>query len=246
MNQTGGQWVALDYEKIPLEIHASSRTEQFSRQQSCRREPQTVEWIESFADHSLFLDIGANVGCYSLVAAAQNRRGRTGIRVVAMEPAHVNFGSLLANVRHNGFDEQIVAVNVAAAPHSGLGLLHYDGRNGAYPVDEAGSSGHQFNRQIDHQDLPFAPILSQATVGLSIDDFSAVFGIEPNYLKIDVDGLESAILAGAARTLKSPALRSILIELREGSAAEVKDLLDGCGFSCSAHERHGNHLFSRP
>ena len=61
-----------------------------------RKQPATIEWIESFRPDSVFWDVGANVGVYSLYAAL---RGDT--RVVAFEPAAVNFFLLAANCEAN-------------------------------------------------------------------------------------------------------------------------------------------------
>ena len=54
----------------------------------------------------------------------------------------------------------------------------------------------------------------QGTVGAPLDDLWQSWGMDfPNHLKIDVDGLEDKIIAGAARTLQDNRLRSVLIEV---------------------------------
>jgi hypothetical protein len=65
----------------------------------------------------------------------------------------------------------------------------------------------------------------------------------PEFLKIDVDGNELEVLLGGVQTLSNPALRSILVEVREDSDVEraVRDLLaqfsflhTGTGYATSA------------
>lgn len=57
-------------------------------------------------------------------------------------------------------------------------------------------------------------VARQAAIGFSIDDFRATFSLPaPNYLKLDIDGIEDKVLAGGARTLAEPALRGIMIEM---------------------------------
>ena len=51
-----------------------------------RRQPDTIAWIDAFQPNSVFWDVGANVGIYSLYAAL-----RRGTRIVAFEPAAINY-----------------------------------------------------------------------------------------------------------------------------------------------------------
>ena len=69
------------------------------------KQPQTIAWIDSFRPGSVFWDVGANVGVYTLYAA---RRGDT--RVVAFEPAAVNYFVLSANCEINAFDDRVTCL----------------------------------------------------------------------------------------------------------------------------------------
>ena len=71
------------------------------------KQPSTIEWIDRFQPDSVFWDIGANVGVYTLYAA---RRGD--IQVVAFEPAAVNYFVLSANCELNGFDDCVTCLQV--------------------------------------------------------------------------------------------------------------------------------------
>ncbi|MEZ5811361.1 MAG: FkbM family methyltransferase [Rhizobiaceae bacterium] len=70
-----------------------------------------------------FVDIGANVGVYSLHVSA---RTGGGARVLALEPHPRTFAKLARNVALNGFD-RILALNLAAGPEAGEALLFSDG-----------------------------------------------------------------------------------------------------------------------
>ncbi|HEX3971084.1 MAG TPA: FkbM family methyltransferase, partial [Stellaceae bacterium] len=62
--------------------------------------------------------------------------------------------------------------------------------------------------------------------GFSIDAFRATFRLAPpHYLKLDIDGNEGKVLAGARATLADPALRSIMIEV-DREAPGTQDLFD--------------------
>ena len=56
------------------------------------KEPDTIEWIESFDKNDVFLDIGANIGIYSLYAA------KNVSKVWAIEPESLNFAMLNLNI----------------------------------------------------------------------------------------------------------------------------------------------------
>ena len=97
----------------------------------------------------------------------------------------------------------------------------------------------------------------QGMIGFSVDDFISQFRPPfPNYMKLDVDGLEWRILQGAARTLRDPRLRSLIVELPVSGERErdlAIEFLRECGFSLvSRGATQGtntmdaaNHLFER-
>jgi hypothetical protein len=94
-------------------------------------------------------------------------------------------------------------------------------------------------------------------VGFSIDNFIDQFHPPfPNYLKLDVDGLELPILEGARRTLRDPRLRSLLVELSVSQEREYRSalpLMEEAGFHFVSRgavqeaktESAANHIFQR-
>jgi FkbM family methyltransferase len=146
------------------------------------KEPETIEWIDTFEPKSIFWDIGANVGCYSLYAA---KRGHS---VVAFEPAASNYAVLNRNIELN--DVHVDAFNVALSDWNGPALL---GMNQTDP-------GHAFHRL--HGDGKY----HQAIMSFTGD----VFAPYPHHVKIDVDGTELEILKGMPLVLKQA--KSVLVE----------------------------------
>ena len=78
-------------------------------------------------------------------------------------------------------------------------------------------------------------LLAYKTLGLSLDFLlhNRIITDYPNLIKIDVDGIEHLILAGAVNTLKHPSCKTVLVEIDESFAEQAKSatkiLLD-CGF----------------
>jgi FkbM family methyltransferase len=73
--------------------------------------PEMLVWRRALRDGGLFLDVGANVGTYTIWAAEQ------GAEVIALEPAADTFGLLEENIALNGY--QVTAVRAAAGDHCG-------------------------------------------------------------------------------------------------------------------------------
>src|SRR5438105_818190 len=123
----------LDYDGAEIRVGVTSRAEILSRLRPCAKEPWTVRWIEqNLRDGDVLYDVGANIGAYSLVAAAL---GREGVQVVAVEPAYANYAALCDNVLLNGRGDVVVPLPLALAGRTGLDAL------GSREVG-AGAAGH--------------------------------------------------------------------------------------------------------
>ena len=66
------------------------------------KEPETLNWIDSFLPEDKFLDIGANVGVFSIYAALNK------INVIAIEPDALNYALLNINIRKNNLNKFIL------------------------------------------------------------------------------------------------------------------------------------------
>jgi len=165
------------------------------------KEPETLQWIDQFEKGDVFWDIGANVGVYSLYAAFRQ------VKVRAFEPSAPNYYLINRNIELNGLDDRISAYCLAFTDASGLDLFYMSNT-------ELGGALNSFKDQVDWQGQAFRAAVKQAMIGYSIDDFLERFRPDfPNHIKIDVDGIENKIIAGAAKTLGDPRLKSLLVEL---------------------------------
>jgi FkbM family methyltransferase len=215
------------------------------------KEPETIEWINGFAPGSVFWDVGANVGVYSLYAA---RKG--GIRVLAFEPSAVNYHILSKNIEINKMDPVISGFCIAFSDASEIGYLNMSNTTPGGALSCFGQSQETYTICGKDYDVSF----NQGMIGFSIDDFIERFSPPfPNYLKIDVDSIEDRIIAGAAKTVMNDKLRSVLIELdtdEKDYRNKVVSTLENAGLKLVAdrHERtydHGmfssiyNHIFVR-
>ncbi|MEM6264187.1 MAG: FkbM family methyltransferase [Bacteroidota bacterium] len=180
------------------------------------REPDTISWLDSITEGETLWDIGANIGTFSLYAA------RRGVNVLAFEPASVNYINLTQNIELNRFDTLISAYCIAFSEHTELNSLNMSST-------ETGSALHLFGDRIDEMVVRGRSkkiAFQQAMLSYSVDDFVEAFEPPlPHHIKLDVDGLEYPIIKGAKKTLATPQLKSVLIELDKNQES-YKDILE--------------------
>ena len=185
------------------------------------KEPWTLEWLATFDPGDIFLDCGANVGMYSIWAAATRS-----VRVYAFEPESQNYALLNRNIQLNGLAERVTAFCMGLSDTSGLSTLHMADLR-------AGASCHAVGEALDFKHDPLTALFRQGCVAATLDDLvSQGSGPVPNHIKIDVDGFEPKVIAGARRTLEQPAVKSLLIETNQNLAdhMEMVGELNDMGF----------------
>ena len=170
------------------------------------KEPETLDWIDRWMQEGdLFFDIGANVGSYSIYAALRHVQSR----VVAFEPEYANLFLLRQNLLHNGLQERVEVYSVALGNRVGLSRLHIQDWT-------PGAALHTESPSKLTQTIQKTPVIGREGIAVTtLDLFCRETGLSPNCLKIDVDGTEPAILEGAGETLRSSALRSLILEMSQ-------------------------------
>ena len=200
------------------------------------KEPMTVEWIKNFKHNSNFLDIGANIGIYSLYAATKK------INVVSFEPESSNFHQLNLNIFDNSLQHVVKAYPFCAGSKLELGNLNLN-------TFKTGGSGHNFISNNNIKSEFENNIYNQGTIAISVDKFIEISNFIPNYIKIDVDGNEDSVIKGMVKTMKNDQLKSILIEIDENNRShkDCVDLILGNNFKISNRETYvnklGNYIF---
>jgi FkbM family methyltransferase len=163
--------------------------------------PEMMFTLHMLREGELFLDVGANVGSYSVLAASV-----CGASVVAVEPDPDTAAHLDRNMRQNRVSARVQIVQAAVGAEGGVArfTVGKDTENRLVRDEETGG------REVEVR---------------TIDDI--VGDLSPTMLKIDVEGFETAAMRGAARTLDNPVLRAILTE---GQDPELVRQLEAAGF----------------
>ena len=183
------------------------------------KEPETLDWLDqNLRPGDVLFDIGANIGLYSMYAAAVQPTAR----VYAFEPVATNMVRLMRNVSLNGF-ANIVPMNMAVSDRSSFNFM-------ALSALTPGAALHEFGGANK-------TILSQGGFSCSLDELVSKHGLpQPQLVKIDVDGHEGAVINGARTVFSSPLCRSVLVEFSQAEAegSALYRLLVDCGFKQTA------------
>jgi len=198
------------------------------------KEPETIDWINSFKNTDIFWDIGANVGQYSLYAALRK------LTILSFEPSSSNYYVLSRNIEINEMDDRILALCMAFSDITSLDSFYMANT-------EIGGALHSFGEAVDWRGQQFSASFIQAMIGFSIDDFIEQFNPPfPNHIKIDVDGNEGKIIKGSAKTLKDKRFKSLLVELdssRKKYCNDVFTIIENAGLKL--HNKEHAPIFNK-
>lgn len=154
-----------------------------------------------------FIDVGANIGYYTALGALLV--GTQG-RVVAFEPSAYAFEKLSSMAAKSGLT-QVTTIHAGLSDAAGSLKLYLGvGSNNHTPTMVARGN------------------TSETTVRVvRLDEEAARLGIERiDLIKIDVQGYESKVLAGATRLLRERRIGAILCEFNEGWLSKAGSSLE--------------------
>lgn len=165
--------------------------------------------IHLLRPEDLFVDVGANIGSYTILAASV-----CGAEVIAFEPDPGTYGSLFDNINANNIQSKVEVIQKAVGSEEGE---------------------ISFSTGLDTMNHVVAPGSGAANASLrtvqvtSLDQ--VLRGKQPVMMKIDVEGHEPSVVAGAAEVLANPSL--LAIEIETVDQAVLKALTEAGFRQCS-------------
>lgn len=179
------------------------------------KEPDTLDWINSFKSNETFWDIGANIGIYSLYAAS-----KINMQVISFESSVNNLRVLSKNISINNFQNKIKLFQLPLLDNKNTFMT----MNETYDIE--GAAHNSFGKNLDDEGHEFKPLTSYKIFGTSINNILDERILElPNHIKIDVDGFEHKILAGADKYLSHSSIKSILVEVNENYFEQYTEII---------------------
>lgn len=181
------------------------------------KEPETLKWIDNFNEDKniIFWDIGANIGLYSIYAALKFPK----LKVIAFEPSLNNLPVLSRNIYINKLLDRI---SISQFPLSNEENKFLTFRENDF-IEGGGLNA--FGVKFDYENKSFEGKNNYKIFGSSINNILDNNILEiPDYIKIDVDGIEHMILEGGNKYLSNKKIKQIIVEFNES----FKEQLDRC------------------
>ena len=171
-----------------------------------------------------FIDVGANMGSYSLLACAS-----IGAKGVAFEPVANTYQRLTENIALNRLGQNVQCINKGVGKTSGIVRF-------SSALDTTNHALNQYESQEDAIEVNV----------ISLDE--ALQNISPSVIKIDVEGYETPVIEGAPRILQDPHLHSVIMELNGSGKhygfdeTDILNTMQQYGFKRYAYSPFTRHL----
>ncbi len=192
----------ISYNNIDLTFYTPNKLINYRVETFKSKEPEILRWIEDFKTNSIFFDVGANIGLYSCYATKKKD-----CKTFSFEPSVFNLENLAKNIHINDLSNKVTIIPNPLYKNKIISKMKMSSTN-------IGGAISTFAEDYTFDGSKIKTIFSYNLPGLSLDELISEFSLPPpDYLKIDVDGIEHLILQGGIKTLKN--LKSIFIEVSE-------------------------------
>jgi FkbM family methyltransferase len=182
------------------------------------KEPETLDWIDGMPLGSVFWDVGANVGLYSIYAYKKRK-----CKVYAFEPSVFNLELLARNIKFNtenkvnqgNYDEQLVVIPLPLSEKTSISELRFTSTEWGGALSTFGETYGWHVKKINE-------VFKCRMSGITMDEVLTSLNVPmPDYIKLDVDGIEHIILSGGNQILKN--VKSILVEVNDDFVEQVSE-----------------------
>ena len=235
LNNAMGRTVVAEHRGTRLRFATPNGLNRYRADTFATKEPETLEWLDRIPERSVVWDIGANVGLYSCYAAKARD-----CRVFAFEPSVFNLEILARNIFLNQLTDRVTIVPLPLSDRMAFNKLNMTSTSW-------GGSLSTFGEAYGHDGEAMSKVFEFPTIGLSMVDAVSLLEIpRPDYIKMDVDGIEHLILKGGLPILRG--IREASIEINDNfttQAIEAKRYLEEAGLSFK-EKRHADHLDLHP
>ena len=183
------------------------------------KEPETLEWIDGFEkkNNLIFWDIGANIGLYSIYNVIKNKNSVS----ISFEPSSSNLRVLTRNISINRLEKNIKVFPLPLT--NKVNQFQIMNENDFIEGGSLNSFGEKFNFEGEI----FENKMNYQIFGTSINYLIENNILEiPDYIKIDVDGIEHFILEGASKYLENKKIKSLSIEINENFKEQYEKVME--------------------
>ena len=181
-----------------------------------QKEPETISWIKKFKKQNkdfIFWDVGSNIGIYSIYSSIIHKN----LKVFSFEPSFLNLGILSRNISINNLTNKVSIFQLPLSNKSNF----FQAMNESSLSFAGALSTFGSKKNFEGKKTKF--VNSYKILGTSLNNAieNKILKI-PDYIKIDVDGLEHIILNGFDKFASDKKIKSILIEITENYITQKK------------------------
>ncbi len=219
-----GSFIAKTPKGLLLEIYLSSSMDlSFYEDEKNDSHKEIIKNIQQLKAGDTFIDIGANIGFFSLLASRYV--GEFG-RVISYEPSPREFKRLLTNIEINKIKNTM--------PYN-LALSNYTGESKLFIAESHTGINFLSHNNMEEDNYTLVPLF---TGDLALGFLEQKSG---NFLvKIDVEGAEYAVLSGMKSFLKENKVKTVIVEITpkflerfNHTKDSVYALMKECGFKAT-------------
>ncbi len=174
--------------------------------------------LHALRPQDLFVDVGANLGSYTILASAV-----VGAQSLAIEPIVHSYKRLCENLNLNQLETRAKSINKALGAESGRLAF----------TDSLDTVNHALAPNED----------SDTSVEVEVTTLDELLQTRaPSMIKIDVEGFEAAVLKGANTVLQNPCLHSVIMELNGSSLRygfndqDIVSMMQNFGFKVCSYD----------
>jgi FkbM family methyltransferase len=219
VNDVMSRFKEVEHNGLHMKFTVPNSVNVFRVESFSTKEPETLEWIDALPEGCTLWDIGANVGLYSIYAAKKHN-----CQVIAFEPSVFNLELLARNLFLNDLQNQVTIAPFALSDCLGISLMRMT-------TTEWGGALSTFGKNVGWDGDTIRDIFAFQTFGASMDQAVSELKLPPpDFIKMDVDGIEHFILQNGPKVLSK--VQGILVEINDDfteQAEESKDSLECAG-----------------
>ena len=186
------------------------------------KEADTIQWIKSCgSDDSLFIDIGANIGIYTVFYLSYFSG-----KAVAVEPGFEHLTLLSRNLSVNNLSDRCTIIPLPIKSNEERIGISFNFSDGPGPASRTEGYDKLNSRKSSYftSTINLSMLLANSKL-VSEDDLQNLI------VKIDVDGPEIEVLSGICDLFETCRKVSLMIEIQEDNYITVSKMLDDKGFT---------------
>jgi FkbM family methyltransferase len=226
----------INHEGLHMRFIVPNAINRFRVDTFSTKEPETLKWLDSLPEGCTLWDIGANIGLYSVYAVKKKK-----CRVIAFEPSVFNLELLARNIFLNDIKDYVTIIPIALSDDLGSNFMRLT-------TTEWGGAESSFGKNFGWDGKKINQEFTFQTMGCTLDQAVDLLHLpQPNYIKMDVDGVEHIILNKGSKVLKK--IQGILVEINDNFIRQKKQsriALEEAGLTLVEKNQLGRLEGSRP